>query len=130
MRNFCSLKASAARWTRQAKPDSSEEEYPRQTLVFQGVEATSAPEVRQQCHGWPARQQPLSSPAHLYNVKSDIGPVQAVVVIVEVQGDRPSQPGQGQLLADAGGQVVAVDGVVGGVENELVLLCKNSECLV
>lgn len=52
------------------------------------------------------------------------------MVVVKVQGDCPSQPSQGQLLADAGGQVIAVDGVVGGVENELVLLCKNSECLV
>jgi len=52
------------------------------------------------------------------------------VVVVEVQGDRPSQPGQGQLLADAGGEVVAVDGVGGGIENELVLLCRNRERLV
>lgn len=30
------------------------------------------------------------SPPHLYNVKSDISPVQAVVVVVKVQGNRPS----------------------------------------
>lgn len=52
------------------------------------------------------------------------------MVVVKVQGDRPLQPGQGQLLADARGKVVAVDGVAGGVENELVLLCKNRERLI
>jgi len=81
-------------------------------------------------HGRPAPRRPLRSPSHLYHVERDVGPVQAVVVVVEVQGDRPSQPGQGQLLADAGGEVVAVDGVGGGIENELVLLCRNRERLV
>lgn len=68
--------------------------------------------------------------AHLDNVKGDISPVQAVVLVVEVQGDSSSQPSQGQLLADTRGEVVAVDGVASGVENELILLCKNRERLV
>lgn len=63
--------------------------------------------------------------AHLDDVQSDIGPVQAVVLVVKIQGHSPPEPGQGQLLADPRGQVVAVDGVAGGVENELVLLCNN-----
>lgn len=65
-------------------------------------------------------------PAHLDDVQSDISPVQAVVLVVKIQGHSPPEPGQGQLLADPRGEVVAVDGVAGGVENELVLLCNNS----
>lgn len=64
--------------------------------------------------------------AHLDDVQSDISPVEAVVLVVKIQGHSPPEPGQGQLLADPRGQVVAVDGVAGGVENELVLLCNNS----
>lgn len=64
--------------------------------------------------------------AHLDDVQSDISPVEAVVLVVKIQGHSPPEPGQGQLLADPRGQVVAVDGVAGGIENELVLLCNNS----
>lgn len=45
------------------------------------------------------------------------------MLIVEVEGDRPAQPSQRQLLAEPRGEVVAVDGVAGGIQDEFVLLC-------
>lgn len=45
------------------------------------------------------------------------------MLIVKVERDRPAQPGQRQLLAEPRGEVIAVDGVAGGIEDEFVLLC-------
>lgn len=47
------------------------------------------------------------------------------MLIVKVERDCPAQPGQRQLLAEPRGEVVAVDGVAGGVQDELVLLCGD-----
>ena len=64
---------------------------------------------------------------HLDDVQGQVGPVQAVAVIVEVQGHRWPQPGEGQLLGGPRGQVVAMDGLAHGVQDELILLCTDTQ---
>lgn len=64
---------------------------------------------------------------HLDEVQGQVGPVQAVACVVEVQGDGGPQAGEWQLLGGARGQVVAVDGLPRGKQDELVLLCTDTE---
>lgn len=59
---------------------------------------------------------------NLYGVQWDVGPVQAVPVVVKVQSHSLPEAGQRQGLVCACGQVVAVDGVPHGVQDELVTL--------
>ena len=59
---------------------------------------------------------------NLYGVQRDVGPVQTVLVIVKVQSHSLPEAGQRQGLVGACGQVVAMDGVPHGVQDELVTL--------
>lgn len=64
---------------------------------------------------------------HLDGVQGQVRPVQAVVLIVKVQGDRGPQPSERQLLRGSRGQVIAVDGLAHGVQDEFVLLCTDAD---
>ena len=61
----------------------------------------------------------------LDGVQGYVSPVQAVAVVVKVQGHGLTEAGEGQGRVGAGGQVVAVDGAPHGVQDELVALCKH-----
>lgn len=63
---------------------------------------------------------------HLYGVQWDVSPVEAVPVIVKVQSHRLPEASQRQGLVCAGGQVVAMDGVPHGVQDELVTLWNTT----
>lgn len=47
------------------------------------------------------------------------------MLIVEVEGHRSPQPGERQLLGGSRGQVVTVDGLACGIQDELILLCTD-----
>lgn len=59
---------------------------------------------------------------YLYVVQWDVSPVEAVPVIVKVQSYSLPKAHQRENLVCAGGQVVAVNGVSHGVQDELVTL--------
>lgn len=62
----------------------------------------------------------------LYGVQGDVGPVQAVAVIIKVQSHSLPEASQRQSLVSARGQVVAMDGVPHSVQDELITLCKTT----
>lgn len=65
------------------------------------------------------------SQTHLDGVQRQVRPIEAVVLIVKVQGHGCPQPRERKLFCGSRGQVVAVDGFPHGVQDELILFCRR-----